>query len=340
MIYFELYPGDYLRDTSRLSLTEHGAYLRLMLAYYAEEAPLPEAFSELFVIAGATTSADKAAVKKVADRYFPVGDDGLRRNGRADEEIAKAQDRIADGKERRAAKKGTEAERQARTRARRTMFFEDLRAKGIVPDGMATMEELRALHVTHVTGSDAATNQALSRVTDGVTVGVTCHVTSRVTEGVTGGVNTGNQTPDPTITPDTSLHTQTSQGGVTEQGRACVLMRSAGCHTTNPSHPELLAAIAEGVTPEVLRDTVAEGLSRSPPIANPFPWAVKTARNRHAAGATPTNTTATGGHHGNPQLGSADHVAEQRRKHEQRAAAGGLGQPGRDVIDVEFEVVR
>lgn len=336
MIYFELYPGDYLRDTSRLSLTEHGAYLRLMLAYYAEEAPLPEAFSELFVIAGATTSADKAAVKKVADRYFPVGEDGLRRNGRADEEIAKAQERIADGKERKAAKRGTEAERQARTRARRTMFFEDLRAKGIVPDGMATMEELRALHVTHVTGSDAATNQALARVTEGVTG----HAPSRVTGDVTGCVNTGNQTPDPTITPDTSLPTQAILGGVTEAGRACVLMRSAGCHTTNPSHPDLLAAIAEGVTPETLRDAVAEGLSRSPPIANPFPWAVKTARNRHAAGATPTNTTATGGHHGNPQLGSADYVAEQRRKHEQRAAACGLGQPGRDVIDGEFAVVR
>lgn len=332
MNYFELYPGDYLRDTSRLSLTEHGAYLRLMLAYYAEETPLPEAFSELFVIAGATTSSDKAAVKKVADRYFPVSEDGLRRNGRADEEIAKAQARIAGGKERNDAKKGTEAERQARTRARRTKMFEDLRAKGIVPDGMASMSELRALHVTHVTGSDYATNSALSRVT--------VRDMSRGTDGVTGGVNTGNQTPDPTSTPDTSLHAQGSLGGMTEAGRACVLMRQAGCHTTNPSHPDLVAAIAEGVTPETLRDTVTEGLSKPSPPGKPFAWAIQTARSRHAAGATPMNTTTTtGGPNGTPQLGSADHVAEYQRLHEKRAASDGLGQPGGDIIDADFEVI-
>jgi uncharacterized protein YdaU (DUF1376 family) len=92
--YFELYPGDYLRDTTRLSLVEHGAYLRLLMAYYAEEQPLPADEAELFVIVSAVSAADKAAVKKVAARFFPIGEDGTRRNGRADEEIAKAQRRI------------------------------------------------------------------------------------------------------------------------------------------------------------------------------------------------------------------------------------------------------
>jgi len=335
MNYFELYPGDYLRDTSRLSLTEHGAYLRLMLAYYAEEAPLPQAFCELFVIAGATTSSDKAAVKKVAERYFPVWEDGLRHNGRADGEIAKAHARIAGGKERSAAKKSAEAERQARTRARRTKMFEDLRAVGIVPDGLVNMDELRALHVTHVSGSDFAARSDMSRVTGpDMSRG-----TGGVTGGVTVGVNTANQTPDPTSPPDTSLHAQGSLGGVTEAGRACVLMRQAGCHTTNPSHPDLVAAIAEGVTPEMLRDTVAEGLSKPTPITKPFPWAIQTARNRHAAGATPTNTTTTGGPNGNPQLGSADHVAEYQRMHEERAASDGIGPHGVDVIDADFDII-
>lgn len=99
MNYFELYPGDYLRDTSRLSLVDHGAYLKLMMAYYGEEEALPSAYADLYVIVAAVSAADKAAVKKVADRYFPTSDDGLRHNGRADEEIAKAQKRIQTARE-------------------------------------------------------------------------------------------------------------------------------------------------------------------------------------------------------------------------------------------------
>ncbi|HEL5026729.1 TPA: YdaU family protein [Stenotrophomonas maltophilia] len=335
MIYFEMYPGDYLKDTTRLSLTDHGVYFKLMLAYYSEEQALPESLAELYVIAGAITAGDKAAVKKVAERYFPLAEDGLRHSKRCDEQIAKAQGRIAEGQGRRDARKSNETERQARTRARRTMLFEDLRAVGVVPDGMATMAELKALHVTHVTRSEGVTDAALSRVT-----GVTDRDMSRVTGGVNTGVNTGNQTPDPINTPDTSLHTQGSLGGVTEAGRACLLMRQAGCLSTNPSHLDLLAALEEGVTPETLGHTVAEGLARSPPITNPFPWAIKTARNRHAAGATPANPNTTGGPNANPQLGSAEHVAEQRRRHEQRAAAGSFGGAGGDVIEGEFQCVQ
>jgi len=325
VIYFEMYPGDYLKDTTRLSLTDHGVYFKLMLAYYSEEQALPESLAELYVIAGAITSGDKAAVKKVAERYFPVADDGLRHSKRCDEQIATAQARIADGQGRREDRKAAEAERQARTRARRTMLFEDLRNVGVVPSGMATMAELKALHVTHVTGDEGVTLDKLSRVTGGVNT----------------GVNTGNQTPGPTSsTPDTSQHAQGSLSGVTDAGRACLLMRKAGCHSTNPSHPELLAALEEGVTPEALGHTAAEGLARSPPVSNPFSWAIRTARNRHAAGAAPTNTTNTGGPNANPQLGSAEHVAEQRRLHEQRAAAGSFGGQGCDVIDGEFQFVQ
>lgn len=333
MIYFEMYPGDYLKDTTRLSLIEHGAYFKLMLAYYAEEQALPESLAELYIIAGAITGGDKAAVKKVAERYFPVAADGLRHSKRCDEQIATAQVRIAEGQGRREDRKAAEAERQARTRARRTMLFEDLRNAGVVPDGMATMAQLKALHVTHVTGDERVTSDCMSRVTS--------HAASRVTGGVITDVNTGNQTPDPiSITPDTSLHAQGSLSGVTDAGRACLLMRQAGCHSTNPSHPDLLAGLAEGVTPEAYAHTAAEGASRSPPISNPFAWAIKTARNRHAAGATPTNTATTGGPNANSQIGSADHVAEQRRKFEQRSAAGGFGGPSGDVIDADFELVQ
>lgn len=94
MNYFELYPGDYLRDTSRLGLADHGAYLKLMLTYYSEEKPLPADLPSLYQIAAAISAADKAAVRKVVDLFFPIAADGLRHKNRIDEEIAKAQKRI------------------------------------------------------------------------------------------------------------------------------------------------------------------------------------------------------------------------------------------------------
>lgn len=94
MNYFNFYPGDYLRDTSRLTLIEHGAYVRLMIVYYAEEVPLPDDDTQLALIAGAVSDVDKVALRKIVDRYFPIGKDGLRHNGRIDDEIAKAIPRI------------------------------------------------------------------------------------------------------------------------------------------------------------------------------------------------------------------------------------------------------
>lgn len=95
MNYFELYPGDYLRDTSRLSLLEHGIYLKLMLSYYGDEAPLPAEFSAIFSIISATNSDEKKATRAVVEKFFPIDPkDGLRHNKRADEEIAKALKRI------------------------------------------------------------------------------------------------------------------------------------------------------------------------------------------------------------------------------------------------------
>ena len=69
----------------------------------------------------------------------------------------------------------------------------------------------------------------------------------------------------------------------TDAGRACLLMRKAGCIQVNPSHPDLLAALAEGVTPETLADTAGEGIATGK--TSPFPWAIATARSRHAEGA-------------------------------------------------------
>ena len=181
MNYFELYPGDYLRDTTRLSLIEHGAYLRLLMTYYAEEQPLPGDLAELYNIAGATDSAGRKAVKKVAEKYFPEGPDGLRHNGRADDEIAKASERMEGAGER----KSNDADRKRRSRERRSALFSALREVGIVPNFDCTMDELRELVAENVT-SDIC-----------VTLGVTPRDMSRnVTRD---GTATRPQTPHATL---------------------------------------------------------------------------------------------------------------------------------------------
>lgn len=264
MNYFELYPGDYLRDTTRLTLIEHGAYLRLLMAYYAEEEPLPADYAELHVIVSAVSAADKAAVKKVADRFFPVGEDGVRRNGRADEEIAKAAERM-EGSE---ARKSNDATRKQRSREYRAKLFAELRQVGIVPDGTTLMVDLKALHAKHVTRT--------SHVTDAVTRRDIPRDFERD--------NTGNQIPHATSQSSiggSEARTEISQGAGTDAGRACQLMRQAGCTKVNPSHPDLLAALAEGVKPEAIRDAYVA----TPDARNPFAYAIATARGLHADGA-------------------------------------------------------
>jgi hypothetical protein len=67
----------------------------------------------------------------------------------------------------------------------------------------------------------------------------------------------------------------------TDAGRACLLLRQSGCARVNASHPDLLAALAEGVTPEAIRDAYVA----TPDARNPFAYAIATARGLHADGA-------------------------------------------------------
>lgn len=59
---------------------------------------------------------------------------------------------------------------------------------------------------------------------------------------------------------------------------ACQLMRSKGCSSTNPEHPGLVAAVAEGVSPEELAQTAGEAIARG--TRNAFAWAIATSRAR------------------------------------------------------------
>jgi len=87
--FYPHYLGDYARDTKGLSLIEHGAYRVLLDQCYATEKPLPGALADLYRIAGAMTPAERKAVDKVAEKFFPLNGAGSRHNARADIEIAK-----------------------------------------------------------------------------------------------------------------------------------------------------------------------------------------------------------------------------------------------------------
>lgn len=94
MNYYERYCGDYAKKTARLSLMEHGAYTLLLDEYYSNEAPLPADFDELFRICRAMKKAEQDAVKSVAEKFFPIFEDGMRHNARADEMIARARPKM------------------------------------------------------------------------------------------------------------------------------------------------------------------------------------------------------------------------------------------------------
>jgi uncharacterized protein YdaU (DUF1376 family) len=107
MDYYKRYMGDYGRDTSRLSMIEHGAYSLLLDDYYSTRSPLPADLDALYRVCRAMTKQEQAAVKSVANHFFPVGQDGLRHSKRADEEIAKWEELTKEASE--SGKRGAEA---------------------------------------------------------------------------------------------------------------------------------------------------------------------------------------------------------------------------------------
>lgn len=95
MNYYPHHIGDYLRDTSHLSLMEHGAYRRLLDLYYASERPLP--IDGVYRLVRAVTRQEKIAVDVVLREYFQKQSDGWH-NKRADREISKSQEKSGKAK--------------------------------------------------------------------------------------------------------------------------------------------------------------------------------------------------------------------------------------------------
>jgi uncharacterized protein YdaU (DUF1376 family) len=80
-----LYVGDYLKDTGHLTVTEHGAYMLLIMRYW-EDGGLPA--DERLIARYSRLSAEQWAESR--DILFALFDDGWK-HGRIDAEIAKAE---------------------------------------------------------------------------------------------------------------------------------------------------------------------------------------------------------------------------------------------------------
>ena len=91
MNYYERHLGDFVRDTAHLSMTEDGAYNRLLDRYYATETGIPA--DQAHRVARARSKEEKLAVDVVLAEFFTLKD-GVWVKGRVEEEISKAQVKI------------------------------------------------------------------------------------------------------------------------------------------------------------------------------------------------------------------------------------------------------
>jgi len=85
MYYYQHHIGDYRRDTSHLTLLEHGIYRQLIDLYYMTEKPLDA--NALRLISARTTDEVQAA-KQILSEFFNL-EDGLYYHDRCEDEIAK-----------------------------------------------------------------------------------------------------------------------------------------------------------------------------------------------------------------------------------------------------------
>lgn len=86
--FMPFFVGDYLRDTLGLTRSEHGGYMLLLMAYWADGKPLADDDRHLAAIARATV-AEWRKLRPVLSRFFDVRD-GRWHHKRVDHELKKA----------------------------------------------------------------------------------------------------------------------------------------------------------------------------------------------------------------------------------------------------------
>jgi len=86
MYYYQHHIGDYRKDTTHLSILEHGAYRQLLDLYYISEQPLPLDDAKLMRLVCARNADEVQAVKNVLEDFFQKTKDGYIQS-RCDKEI-------------------------------------------------------------------------------------------------------------------------------------------------------------------------------------------------------------------------------------------------------------
>ena len=81
MHYYTFNIGDYRRDTSYLSLLEHGIYRQLIDSYYLSELPLPADEDLLMRTHSVRTAEEMQALKNVLQDFFVLQEDGWHHRG-------------------------------------------------------------------------------------------------------------------------------------------------------------------------------------------------------------------------------------------------------------------
>lgn len=279
MNYYERYVGDYLRDTQHLSLLEHGAYNVLLDVYYANEQPLPAAMECVYRICRAVTKPEQAAVRSVCEQFFFVVADGTRHHNRCDREIEKAQRRIAAVR-----KNGRRGGRPPKPKDNLTGFEKP--AKDNPENNLSGFQNTQKQE-PKTNLAETYSGEASPHATRKAAIG-NSHASAQIPQGET------------------------------LEARACRLMREVGCIRVNPLHTDLIAAIAEWVTPETLAATAAEAIEKGK--GNPFEWAIATARGRAADGGRNGGTRGAGG--GESLCDRAERLAREGDERERLAANG------------------
>ena len=76
MHYYKHYIGDYRRDTSHLSLLEHGIYRQLIDSYCLDEVPLTNDLAKLMRSHSVRTPDEQQALQNVLTDFFELTENG------------------------------------------------------------------------------------------------------------------------------------------------------------------------------------------------------------------------------------------------------------------------
>lgn len=76
MNYYNFHIGDYRRDTTHLSMLEHGAYRQLLDWLYLDEKPIPRETEVVFRRLSARTDEEKKAIEIVLSEMFELTEEG------------------------------------------------------------------------------------------------------------------------------------------------------------------------------------------------------------------------------------------------------------------------